>query len=111
MTDSIAVGTAAWTGGAEYEEEYAMRIKKFIDTLSQQTLMSYVSALRDNRPCALSPEFSVGNFNLVRKIQFDDGVEWITRLRMPPLPGHSATAQKTTLTEMESELATMEFIR
>jgi hypothetical protein len=64
----------------------------------------------------------VGNFNLVRKIVFEDGVEWIARLRMPVLkdrvdqPCRTASShqivreaeRKKVLLEMKSKLATME---
>ncbi|KAK0655341.1 hypothetical protein B0T16DRAFT_319992 [Cercophora newfieldiana] len=115
MVHPLPVGSAAWTGGEEYGGEYSERIHQFIDKVNQKALLSYASALRENRPCTISREFSVGSFNLVRKIQFDDGVEWIARLRMPPMPdqGRRAVppAVEGILLDMESELATMEFVR
>ncbi len=121
MADSPPVGSAAWTGGEEYGSEYSERIKQFIGRVNQKALRAYVSALRGNRPCTISGEFSVGNFNLVRKIQFDDGVEWIVRLRMPSMPDQDGGAVSPALEagcgrgrmllDMESELATMELVR
>ena len=90
MAETLPVGSAAWRGGDEYEDEYSERIDQFIDSISKEALVDFASSLRDNRPCMLSEEFSVGNFNLVRKIQFNDGVEWIARLRMPPAPDSSS---------------------
>jgi hypothetical protein len=104
------VGSAAWTGGREYEDEYAERIHRFIEQINEQAVLDYVSALRkDQEQCTISPEFSVGNFNLVRKVKFDDGVEWIVRFRMPPMPGQDNTP--ISLQDMQSELDTMEFVR
>ncbi|KAL9584168.1 MAG: hypothetical protein Q9212_002285 [Teloschistes hypoglaucus] len=121
MVDSISIGSAAWTGGEEYEGEYADRINKFIDQIDHKALLDYASKLRENRPCTMSPELSVGTCNLVRKIQFDDGVEWIARLRMPPMPDHDTKEMSPTseagrgreraLLNMQSELATMDFVR
>jgi hypothetical protein len=78
-------------------------------------MLAYASALRENRPCTISREFSVGSFNLVHKIQFDGGVEWIARLRMPPMPDQGSRAvspaMERILLGMQSELATMEFVR
>jgi len=115
MANSLSVGSAAWTGGRKYGGEYSERIGQFIDKVNQEALLAYASMLRGNRPCTISHEFSVGNFNLVRKIQFDDGVEWIARLRMPPTPdqrgGAVSPAAGRILLDMQSELATMEFVR
>ncbi|POR31014.1 Uncharacterized protein TPAR_08762 [Tolypocladium paradoxum] len=116
MADSLPVGSAARTGGQEYVDEYADRINRFVNTFNQDALLALASALRGNRPCTASREFSVGNFNLVRKIRFDDGVEWIARLRMPPLPDQdggidSPSTREKILLDMQSELATMEFVR
>lgn len=116
MADSLPSGSAAWTCGEEYEGEYTERINQFIDKINKNALLSYASSLRGNQPCTISPEFSVGSFNLVRKIQFDDGVEWIVRLRMPPMPDQgsgmaSPPDREKMLLDMQSELATMEFVR
>lgn len=115
MANSLPFGSAAWTGGEEYGGEYSERINHFIDKVDQDALVAYVSALRGHRSCTISREFSVGSFNLVRKIQFDDGLEWIARLRMPPMPGHGSRAGSPVgdriLLDMQSELTTMEFVR
>ena len=60
--------------------DYAERIRRFDATVNQEALLACISGLRQNQPCTLSPEFSVGHNNLVRKITFGDGVEWIARL-------------------------------
>ncbi|KAI1144937.1 hypothetical protein F4825DRAFT_458021 [Nemania diffusa] len=116
MADSVPFGSAAWTNGEEYSGEYTERINQFIDKINEKALISYASLLRGNQLCTVSPQFSVGSFNLVRKIQFEDGVEWIVRLRMPPIPGQgsgmaSPTTRERMLLDLQSELATMEFVR
>ena len=37
-------------------------------------------------PCDIGRNFSVGHFNLVRQIIFNDGIIWVVRLRLPDLP-------------------------
>ncbi|OAA57010.1 Protein kinase-like domain protein [Niveomyces insectorum RCEF 264] len=114
--DFAAVGSDAWTNGKEYGDETAEAIDKFQKTINEEALRVHASKLRGNRPCSISHEFSVGNFNLVRKVKFDDGVQWIARLRMPPVSHDEMSAQETadmgkkTLFDMQSELATMEFL-
>lgn len=115
MTGSHLVGSAAWTGGQEYQDEYSERITQFSDRINKEALVDFASSLRDNQPFTLSDIFSVGNFNFVLKIEFDDGVEWVARLRMPPMPDSSSSTsvneKEKALREMKSELATMEFVR
>ncbi|WEW61183.1 hypothetical protein PRK78_006673 [Emydomyces testavorans] len=106
------VGSDAWTGGEEYQEEYALRIKHFQQAFVSSALLAKASSLRHNIRCNLSDKFSVGNFNYVKKVIFEDGVEWIARLRMPPIEGAEANLEKEQIVyEMQSEIATMEFVR
>jgi hypothetical protein len=98
VMEDLPVGSAAWTRGREYEDEYADRISAFVEHINQQAVLDYVSSLRDDQPCTLSSDFSVGNFNLVRKIRFDDSVEWVARFRMPPIPGQDS--KPTSLLDM-----------
>lgn len=89
--------------------------RNFISHIDNKALLSYTSSLRDGQLCTLSPKFSVESFNFVRKVAFGDGVEWIARLRMPPIvnkdgePSSAPSSERVRL-EMESELATMEFV-
>ncbi|KAI1181902.1 hypothetical protein F5B17DRAFT_450768 [Nemania serpens] len=110
-TDKPAsVGSNAWTGGKEYKGDHALRIDHFNGTVNLEALRAYASELQKNQPCNVSPNFSVGQDNLVRKITFDDGVEWIARLRMSPMKGEPGTANMISL-DLRSELATMELVR
>ncbi|KAK4151386.1 hypothetical protein C8A00DRAFT_45395 [Chaetomidium leptoderma] len=99
MANPLPLGSTAWTGGEEYGGEYADRINQFIHQIDKNALLSYASALRGSQPCTISSEFSVGSFNL-----------WTVRLRMPPMPDHPPSREKIFM-DMQSELATMEFVR
>ena len=110
MTNPTPLGSDAWIGADRYNNAYTKRIVDFMNALNEQALQAYASRLRDHRPCTLSDKFSVGTTNLVRKLQFNDGVEWIARLRMPPSEGNTLDKEKA-LTEMQCELDTMEFVR
>lgn len=125
MNNESILGSSGWTGGAEYHGEYADRIDQFVKAVDDNALKKYASGLRENRPCVLSREFSVGNDNLVRKIEFDDGIKWVARLRMPRILHDTDGAasshhnyenekndrSKSVLVAMRSELATMEFVQ
>ncbi|KAJ8131444.1 hypothetical protein O1611_g2185 [Lasiodiplodia mahajangana] len=110
MAHPTPIGSAAWIGAEPYNHEHTEHIHRFLRTIKEYALRAYASSLRCNQPCKISSEFSVGTCNLVRKIQFDDGEEWIARLRMPPMSGE-VEDKILVRSEMESELATMELVR
>ena len=76
--------------------------------------VSFRGRTSEDSVCTVSREFSVGNVNLVREIQFDDGA-WIARLQMPPIPdqdgGIVLPSCERSLLDIQSELATMELGR
>lgn len=119
---STPVGSETWTGGEEYGDEYSTRIQHFQTSFSSSALLAHASSVRGGVGCRLTDKFTVGSFHFVKKIVFDDGVEWIARLRMPPIKdfeenGEKASASRTEaerrhdLYEMQSELDTMEYVR
>ncbi|KAL9072018.1 MAG: hypothetical protein Q9157_005251 [Trypethelium eluteriae] len=120
---SEVTGSDAWTGGEEYEEEYAARIDYFKNAFNETALLAHASSMRDGLKCMLHDNFSVGSFNFVKKISFEDGVQWIARLRLPQIEHFDENGYKHALHfdkkaetdkilyNMQSELAAMEFVR
>jgi hypothetical protein len=119
MAHSLPVGSDAWTNGEEYGGEYADRIRHFLPKIDEGKLLEHAELVRQKKKgsCTLHPKFSVGQDNLVRKIRFDDGVEWIVRLRMPPFPGSGSDLGPDLNNHVharqsfQSELDTMDFVR
>ncbi|KAJ9656095.1 hypothetical protein H2201_008646 [Coniosporium apollinis] len=92
--EPTSIGSDAWTNGKEYENEfYAARIEQVQKAFNQSALTAYASLLRDGRACTLSSNFSVGSCNFVKKITFDDEVEWIvshhTDIPLPKVHGYN----------------------
>ena len=121
--ESELVGSDAWTGGEIYVvEEFVARIQYFKTAFNEAALLAHASSIRNGIKCRLHDKFAVGNFNFVKKIAFDDGVDWVARLRLPPiehfdenglmeeLPSEDMDIDRV-LYEMQSELDTMEFVR
>lgn len=123
MANILPMGLDSWTSGAGVYGEEADRIRRFIAKVKLKGLCDFASSMRRNWvPCAVSEEFSVGRHNMVRKIEFDDGVHWVAKLRMPPSrdEGYAASHGAATeaeagkeerLMEIQSEIATMDFVR
>lgn len=109
MTKPAPIGSDAWIGADDYDAPRTKRIVDFMAAANEKALKSYASSLRNHQSCNISDKFSMGTTHLVRKLQFDDGVQWIARLRMPRLNG-STTNRKQDLSEMRCELDTVEFV-
>ena len=79
------IGSASWTGPDDYDvgTELHYRATDFFAAVKWDFLALVCSAIRKNVPCRLGKNYSVGHFNIVRRITFDDGVSWVARLRMP----------------------------
>ncbi|KAF5723485.1 hypothetical protein FMUND_1809 [Fusarium mundagurra] len=69
------VGSTSWTGADAYDpsDELHDRALAVLDKLNWDHLLSLSSALNNGVPCTFSPKFSIGHFNMVRRIDFTDG--------------------------------------
>lgn len=119
----VSLGSDAWDNGEQFVTAAAInRIKHFQRAFNPQALIAYATSLRDCE-CTLSEKFSMGTGNFVKKITFSDGVEWIARIRLPRWDDFDEELKRNKsksdreierledLREMESELATMDFVR
>ncbi|KAJ5832465.1 hypothetical protein N7474_000776 [Penicillium riverlandense] len=75
------LGSASWIGADEYEPggEFHERATTFLETVKWEVLASISSRLRNGVPCEFSETYSIGHFNMVRRIAFADGVSWVAR--------------------------------
>ena len=107
------IGSDSWTGIDQIDEEDELqgRTTAFLGAIKWQALTSLASRMRAV-DCQLSEKYSVGHFNLVRRLQFADGISWIARLRLPELPGVFGQREALNAEEcMRIEIATMKYIR
>ncbi|PGH20359.1 hypothetical protein AJ80_03627 [Polytolypa hystricis UAMH7299] len=63
------------------------RATLFFEQVEWGELAAIVSRHRDGISCSYHEKFSLGHFNMVRQIEFEDGVKWVARLRMPKIGG------------------------
>lgn len=111
VPEKVDVGSSSWVGTEEYEDdsEFAQRANKFLREINWDRLTKICSERR-NIPCQLSERFSIGHFNMVRQIEFQDGILWIARLRMPDLED-GAHLYPDVERAMSSEVACMKFLK
>lgn len=63
-------------------------------------------------PFRLQENFNVSHFNLIRYIVFDDGDEWVIKLRLPELSSIFGTRELLDVESvMRCEIASMKYLR
>lgn len=105
------LGSASWIGADEYgsDGEFHERATSFLATVKWDVLASISSRLRDGVLCKFSETYSIGHFNMVRHIQFADGVSWVARVKLPELFGdRDALDVASTL---KVEVSSMKFLK
>lgn len=81
-----AIGSDSWRGAENYEgDELHNRATNFLTSISWDALAAIASKYRNGIDCQLNEKYSLGYFNLVRRLVFKDGVSWVARLRLPLL--------------------------
>lgn len=107
------LGSDTWLQADDFDEESELYIRatQFFEKIDWNNLISIASNLRVKK-CELSEKYSLGHFNLVRRLTFTDGVSWIVRLRMPELPSVFGMREAMKGTDcMGIEIATMNYLR
>lgn len=112
--DTAKAGSDSWVGAGRYEEggELHKRAMVFLADTQWEALTSLASELHDGVPCRMSEKNSIGHFNMVRRLMFDDGTNWVVRLRMPELECVFGARECLDARRiMQIEVSTMKFLR
>ncbi|KAH7319170.1 hypothetical protein BKA65DRAFT_513916 [Rhexocercosporidium sp. MPI-PUGE-AT-0058] len=108
------LGSAAWISAEEYEvrDELHNRATSFASSIKWDVLELCATKLRQGISCHVGENYSVGHFNMVRKLTFQDGVSWVARFRLPELK--AVFGERETLDVercMKAEIATMALLK
>ena len=108
------MATSQWLGAERYEEGDRLkeRAEAFFRQVSWDVLIRLCSDAHQNLGCRLHDKFSLGYFNLVRHIIFEDGEEWIAKFWLPDIP--TVFGQRVLLdgeSIMKSEVAASKYLR
>ena len=107
------LGSDAWLDANEIDEESELhtRATTFVAAIKWEKLKTLASGIR-GMECELSDKYSLGHYNLVKRLTFVDGVSWIVRLRLPQLPSVFGAREAMKAADcMGIEIATMNYIR
>ena len=108
---SGSLGSDAWLNSSEYQpgSELHSRATQFLEAVNWDALLTIASKCRNGMSCSLSSKFSVGHFNMTRRIDFDDGSRWVARL---PFPGSDTDREALSRSKtMQIEVASMKFFK
>jgi hypothetical protein len=111
-TPRSPLGSDAWIGADEDEVGSSLhaRANNFLQTVKWDVLASIASKQRNGIACRYEDRFTVGHFNMVRRVKFDDGVSWVVRLRLPDKDTFAEREAITGSMAMEVEIASMKFL-
>jgi hypothetical protein len=110
-----SLGSASWIGVDAYEpgNKFHERATKFLAAVNWDVLASISSGLRNGIPCKVDDRFSIGHFNMVRRIVFADEISWVARLKLPQLEAGSVDSEAfdQVASTLEVEVASMKFLK
>ncbi len=112
-TETAAVGSDSWICADAYgtDDEINVQAVKFFNTVKWEVLASIASRHRDGKKCSFHDKFSLGQFNMVRRLNFDDDVSWVARVRLPPEATPAPLSQYNSRRAFDVEIASMKFFK
>ena len=108
------MASSHWLGAGEYDEEdvFYDRAEAFLREINWDVLIQVCSEAHRHIGCRLHEKYSLGHFNLVRHVIFEDGEEWIARLRLPDIPEFFGQRELLDVKSiMKSEVAATKYLR
>jgi len=113
MQQGGQIGNDAWLGADAYEadDEFNVQTAKFFDQVKWDVLASIDSRHRDGMACDYADKYSIGQFNLVRRLEFADGASWVVRVRLPAEASPAALKAYDSQRAFEVEVASMMFFK
>ncbi|KAI0443366.1 kinase-like domain-containing protein [Xylaria telfairii] len=113
-----AIGSDVWNRADQCstDSKIAIEARKFFGVVDWHALALIATSCRDGIQCNYvdADGFSVGQFNMVRRLDFIDGVRWVARVRLPPgaTPvSPAARGHYDDRREFEVEIASIKFFK
>ncbi|KAK3699511.1 hypothetical protein LTR37_016380 [Vermiconidia calcicola] len=109
-----AIGSDKWPGVVQSKDGGSVntRATALVASIKWDALISRASSQRNGIACHLSDNYSLGQNNLVRHIAFEDGINWVARLRLPKLKGTVGESEPLDVqSSMENMIATTNYLR
>ncbi|KAF9761851.1 hypothetical protein IL306_003659 [Fusarium sp. DS 682] len=108
-----SLGSDSWIGADRYFEgtELHDRALAVLNEVNWDRLLSISSNLRNGTPCKFSQNVAMGHANMVRRIEFTDGINWVAKVRLPELKAEVGDCQVFDMASIHKlEVASMKFL-
>ena len=121
LTDQPHFG--CWTQPEHFPDYWALKhfIIRLVNEERFKVLEAHASSLKDNVPChVILDSVIAGGKHLALKVEFEDGIIWIARIIFPQceqtknhecIGGYQPGNLDDRIAEMESEIATLQYVR
>ncbi|KAI1080869.1 hypothetical protein F5B20DRAFT_579688 [Whalleya microplaca] len=109
----IRLGSDSWLESSVYnpDDKYTIAKQKFFNCVKWDVLASIASRCRDGARCSYVAKFSAGQCNMVRRLNFDDGISWVVRVRLPANATCVNLQGRDDRRAFEVEVASLKFFR
>lgn len=107
------IGSEGWLGASRYDEGHELheRATLFFQNVKWVKVTELASEMR-GVDCQLGGRYSLGHFNLVRRLVFADETSWIIRLRLPEVSNLSGSGEPRSQQDcLKIEVDSMKFLR
>ena len=104
------IGSASWDDGYKEsrEEDFDLAVARRFSETRWNRVTERCSTLRGGVKCAIGHKTKHGDFNLVKLVEFEDGIKWI--FRTPIDYGDKQFAANST-TKIKVEVATYKYLK
>lgn len=107
----LLVGSDAWTGAVHLEGS-GSQLEQEVICCNEETkwdnLLALCTNLRGGIKCSLSKKCSIGTQNLVKLVEFEDGMKWVARVSLKDVD-HRMNCSKEE--EVNNQIATYRFLK
>ena len=81
---TFKIGSDGWRDSTHLDKESELEesVQRCLAHTNWSRLAALCSELRDRKGCTLSEKFSIGTENLVKLVEFEDGVKWVARVSL-----------------------------
>ncbi|KAH0551623.1 hypothetical protein GP486_007160 [Trichoglossum hirsutum] len=105
------VGCDAWKCYSDISYKVEKDVRAFQESIQWDNIISFC---RESRGvlCNMGPKFVVGSKNLVKVVEFADGIKWVAKLPLPRPGVYRINGNvKSQSTALRSEVATFRFLK
>ena len=108
----VSVGSERWHGVEFLDEDdnpyICEKLRRCINDTRWNSLVARCSELRRGISCTISESFSYGTQNLVKLVQFEDGVKWVARVALEDVDDRMAASLED---QMKSQISTYRYLK